>query len=212
MILLGYAQTGVFDVLGSFFEGTKAVAVTSAWLLENEIAAHIGDHPENQLIVGASWLNAAAVEDEDILYVQELLRAWGSATGRDRGEAEIVALCSQHGWTGCSDDRNAHGGAALAKQGRPFAPAMVHGASLLAAAAAENLIATDDAWRVHQQVEATYDRPPLLPVDDEFERAFVVAVEAIRGKRNKLGSPDWPRLLTHGLDPIVRAAVKRVSG
>ncbi len=210
MILLGYAQAGVLAVLESFFSGGRAVAVTSAWLLENEIAAHVAEHPENQLIIDAAWIHPAAVADLDIVYTGTLLRAWGSGPGRDRGEAELVALCSRHGWTGCSDDRNAHGGAALTKaQGRPFAPAMVHGASLLAGAAAESLIATEKAWRVHQQVESRYDDPPLLPVDDSYEQAFVTAVNAIRGKRSKLGSPDWPRLLTHDLDKTVRAAARR---
>ncbi len=210
MILLGYAQAGVLDVLGSFFSGGRAVAVTSAWLLENEIAAHVAEHPENQLIADAAWIHTAAVADDDIVYTDMLLRAWRSGPRRDRGEAELVALCSRRGWTGCSDDRNAHGGAALAKaQGRPFAPAMVHGVSLLAGAAAENLIATDEAWRVHQLVESRYDDPPLLPVDNSYEESFVAAVNAIRGRRRKLGSPDWPHLLTHGLDKIVRAAVRR---
>jgi hypothetical protein len=210
MILLGYAQAGVLEVLESFFTGGRAIAATSAWLLENEIAAHVGAHPENQLIVDAPWLQTARVADDDIVYTDTLLRAWSSNPGRDRGEAELVALCSRHGWTGCSDDRNAHGGAALAKgQGRPFVPAMVHGVTLLAGGAAENLIATDEAWRVHQRIESRYDDPPLLSVNGEFEEAFITAVDAIRGKKSKVGSPDWPRLLTHDLDGIVKSAVRR---
>jgi hypothetical protein len=210
MILLGYAQASCLESLEAFFGGGQAIAVTSAWLLENEIAPYTDVHSENQLIVDASWLHRVAVTDEDILYAQSLLNAWGSQSGRDRGEAEIVALCSRNGWTGCSDDRNAHGGARLAKaQGRPFEPPMVCGASLLAAAAAENLVAVDEAWTVHKKVEASYDEPPLLPTEDEFEGAFQIAVSAIRTRRNQLGSPPWPRLLTHGLDAIVRAAVRQ---
>jgi hypothetical protein len=85
----------------------------------------------------------------------------------------------------------------------------VHGAALLAAAAAENLISSGDAWAAYQAVEARYDDPPLIPIADEYEPAFTDAITAIRKRRDQLGSPAWPILLTHNIDAIVRAAVRR---
>lgn len=207
MILIGYAEVDRLNVLEALFAGVDAY--TSAWLYENEIKAPAARYPSNNRILSAAWLKRAPVVDDDILYVQNLLNAWGSDSDRDRGEAEIVALCTRHNWTGVSDDGKAHGVPELQAQHRPFNPTMVHGASMLAAAAAESLIPVGDAWAVHQAVEARYDAPPLLPVDDEYAPAFSLAVDLIRSVRNKLGQPNWPILLTHGTDRIVRTAVKK---
>lgn len=209
MILIGYASADLLETLSSFFAAADVHVCTSAWVIDSEIGKHLDTHRANQKIVDADWLHRAAVVDEDILYVQNLLAAWGSAAGKDRGEAEILALCSRHGWIGVSDDHNAHGGAALAKrQGRPFEPSLVRGVSLLAAAAAENLIGVDQAWAVHRAVEARYDDPPIMPITPAFEQAFADAVTALRATRNSQGSPPWPRLLTCGADRIVKAAVR----
>jgi hypothetical protein len=209
MILIGYAEADAVDTLTTLFERAGVPAFTSAWLFENELEIPVAKYPVNQRIVDLEWLKKAPVVDEDILYVQNLLDAWGSEEGRDRGEAEIVALCTRHGWTGISDDRKAHGVPELHAHQRPFKPQMVHGAALLAAAVAENLISEGDAWATHKKVEARYDDPPLVPVSDDYEPAFAAAVQAIRKKRDLLGQPPWPILLTHGTDAIVRAAVRR---
>ena len=210
MILIGYAEADLVATLGSLFTGAGVSAYTSAWLHKHEISLPAATYPNNNRILAATWLETAEVVDDDILYVENLLAAWGSEAGRDRGEAEIVALCTRHGWTGISDDGKAHGVPELAEgQQRPFKPRMVHGAALLAAAAAENLISTGDAWAAHQAVEARYDDPPLIPIDDNYEQAFVDAATAIRKRRDQLGAPAWPILLTHNTDAIVRAAVRR---
>jgi hypothetical protein len=86
---------------------------------------------------------------------------------------------------------------------------MVHGSALLAAAVAENLIGEEDAWGAHRAVEARYDVAPLLPLEDEYRPAFVDAIRAIRATHNNLGSPNWPILLTHSTDAILRLAAKR---
>lgn len=210
MILIGYAEADLVDTLGGFFGETGALACTSAWLYNHEISAPVGTHPANRRVLEAEWLNTASVVDEDIVYVQNLLEVWGSETGRDRGEAEVVALCTRYGWTGISDDRKAHGVPELAgEQSRPFKAPMVHGVGLLAAAAAENLIEVGDAWAVHQAVEARYDDPPIVPIANDYQQAFTDSVTAIRKRRDQLGSPAWPILLTHDTDKIVRAAVRR---
>lgn len=204
MILIGYASADLLETLSSLFAAADVHACTSAWVIDNEIGKHLDTHRANQNIVDADWLHRATIVD-----VENLLAAWGSTAGKDRGEAEILALCSRHGWTGVSDDHNAHGGAALAKrQGRPFEPSLVRGVSLLAAAAAESLIGGDQAWAVHRAVEARYDDPPIMPITPAFEQAFADAVTALRSTRNIQGSPPWPRLLTCGADRIVKAAVR----
>lgn len=208
MILIGYAEADLVDTLGTLLDKTGVSVYTSEWLYENEIEVPLEKYPHNQRIADAAWLKTAPVVDDDLLYVQNLLDAWGSATGRDRGEAEVVALCTRHGWTGISDDTKAHGVPNLHPD-RPFKPTMVHGAALLAAAAAESLITVEDAWAVHQAVEARYDVPPLVPLDDEYQPAFSLSVDLIRKRRDQLGAPDWPILLTHDTDCIVRTAVKR---
>jgi hypothetical protein len=209
MILIGYADADLIDVLGTLFATEGVDACTSAWLYENEIEQPATKYPNNKRILSAGWLKTAPVHDEDIVYVQNLLDAWGSELGRDRGEAEVVALCTRHGWTGVTDDGMAHGVPELHAQHRPFNPTMVHGAALLAAAAAENLITLEEAWAAHQALEARYDVPPLLPVDDDYAPALSLAVDLIRAKRNSLGQPNWPILLTHDPDRMLRSAVSR---
>jgi len=86
---------------------------------------------------------------------------------------------------------------------------MVRGASLIAAAAAELMLDVDDAWAVHHAVEARYDFPPLMPVEPEYQEAFTGAISALRKRRDQLGSPPWPRLLTCDVDKILRAAMRR---
>lgn len=208
MILIGYAEADLVDTLATLLDRAGVAVYTSEWLYENEIKAPLAKYPHNQRVLDADWLKTAPVTDEDIVYVQNLLDAWGSATGRDRGEAEVVALCTRHGWTGISDDTKAHGVPNLHPH-RPFTPTMVHGAALLAAAAAESLIAVGDAWAAHQAIEARYDVPPLVPLEDEYQPAFSLAVDLIRKRRDQLGAPNWPVLLTHDTDRIVRTAVKK---
>lgn len=210
MILIGFAEADLVDELGNLFAGHNARVFTSAWLFKHEIEIPSKKYEANKRILPVTWLEKAPVTDEDVLYVENLLKAWGSDAGRDRGEAEIVALCTRHNWTGVSDDNKAHGVPELQGQRRPFRPAMIHGASLLACAAADNLIAVEDAWAIHQAVEARYDLgPPLMPIDDEYGQAFSDAVTVIRKTRDKLGSPPWPHLLQHGPDRILQAAVRR---
>jgi hypothetical protein len=209
MILIGYAEAGLVETLGLFFDRVGVEAYTSAWLYENEIKIPAVKYPNSNRILNASWLKTAPVVDEDVLYVQNLLDAWGSDAGRDRGEAEVVALCTRYGWTGVSDDTKAHGVPELHAHYRPFQPRMVHGATLLAAATAESMISEGEAWAAHQAVESSYDDPPVLPIEDDYQPAFADAVTAIRKKRDQIGSPDWPKLLANELDPVVRAAVRK---
>jgi hypothetical protein len=207
MILMNYAKADLIDVLGSLFTPNSVPVCTSAWVYSEEIQKPVGRYPENQRILDAGWLLTAPIADDDVVYVDNVVGAWGGEPGKNRGEAEIVALCTRHGWTGVSDDRQAHNIPSLKGQERPYRPAMIHGASLLACAAAESLIDIEDAWRVHQAVESRYDDPPLLPIDDRYARAFQQPVQAIRARRNALGSPAWPILLTHGPERIIKKAV-----
>jgi hypothetical protein len=209
MILISYAKADLVALLAAILDRESVFAYTSEWLYQHEIKTPAAKYKDNERILEVDWLKTAPVVDDDIVYVQNLLDAWGSDTGRDRGEAEVVALCTRYGWTGISDDNKAHGVPALQEHHRPFKPTMVHGAALLAAAAAESLITVGEAWTAHQAVEARYEVPPLVPVEDEYEPAFSLAVDLIRKRRDQLGAPNWPILLTQDTDRIVRTVVKK---
>ncbi len=210
MILLSYAQANALAVLERLFgDETEAIAYTSEWLLKHEIEAHIGTYPENAAIVQADWLHTAKVKGDDNIYAQTLIDLWNEP-GRNRGEAEVLALCSRYGWTAVLDDRKGRDAAGRAEErGRPFPVRHVWGATMLAAAAADNLISLGEAWSAHQAVEARYDDPPVMPISPDYEQAFEWVVTAIRKRRDQAGSPAWPKLLTLELDPIVKAAVSK---
>jgi hypothetical protein len=210
MILLSYAQANALAVLERLFGGeTEAIAYTSEWLLKHEIEAHVARYPENATVVQADWLHQAKVKGEDNIYAQRLIDLW-SEPGRNRGEAEVLALCSRYGWTAVLDDRKGRAAAVRAEEvGRPFPVRHVWGATMLAAATADNLISLADGWSTHQSVEARYDDPPVMPTSEEYEQAFEWAVTAIRKHRDRAGSPAWPRVLALELDPIVKAAVSK---
>lgn len=209
-ILISYAKAGMLEWLERFFgEDVAALAYTSEWLFEYEIKKPAAAYPENEEIVRAAWLHKAKVKAEDNVYVQNLVDLWAEP-GRNRGEAEVVALCSRYGWTAVLDDTKGRDAAGRAAEvGRPFPARHVWGATMLVAAAAENLIDLGTAWEVHQAVERRYDTPPVLPTAPEYKQAVEWAVTAIRNRRDQLGSPRWPRVLALGLDPIVKGCVSR---
>lgn len=171
-------------------------------MTEYELQKNLADHPKNQAIIDAPWLKPVPlVEEADHKLARTLRRMWKSETGRDHGEADLVALCKRYGWTAIVDDHNGRDGAY-----RNEVP-HVYVVTMLVAATAEGLTSVDEAWTVHQVVEARYDRP-VMPVADDFEPAFETAVRAIRGIARKLDEPPWPEVLADArCDEVVKRAV-----
>lgn len=197
--LISYANIGELTWLTTWFVGCGFTAdvVTAVELKKN-----LASHPQSADILALPWLRSHSVEEEeDLQLVAQLRRIWGSAHGRDHGEAEIIALCRRYGWTAILDDRLGRNGAT--KHGVKHA----HSTTVLLAAAASRMIGSDEAWDLHRRLVANDDHP-ILPPDDRFREAFNRITTAFRRLLERDDEPAWPRLLAApGLDEIVRRAV-----
>lgn len=167
--LIAFNSVEQLDILGEWFPKAFAPNV----VLAEEIGAHLDEHPEGQRILDANWLHEASVEDADgIALVAYLLdERWGSSSGKDRGEAEVIALCRRYGWVAVLDDAE---GIRAAKD---HGVASVSFLSVIIAAAAQDMIQRRDAWNLH------------VLIDEERRRG---AVE--RGAKTECGYLIWPHL------------------
>jgi predicted nucleic acid-binding protein len=196
--LIAYADSGHLTLLSTWFGPT---AYVPAVVTEYELQKNLADYPQNQSIVDAPWLKPVPlIEPDDHQLANTLQQMWKSEKGRDRGEAELVALCKRYDWTAIVDDHNGRDGAYRNRVAHVFV------ATVLVAATAEQLITIDEAWTVHQAVEARYDRAPVLPTDDDYKPAFEKAVRALRGLMRDADEPPWPQILA---DPRCDGVVKR---
>lgn len=125
---------------------------------------------------------------------------WNSKPNKDRGEADIVAICRKTEWVAITDDRAGRG--ALARSGCDFA----YMTSMLVAAAATGHIAlgAEHAWRIHKQIQEPFDRP-FLAERKQFDQCF----ELVARLHEQIGAPPWPGVLR---DPRVDLIVEKLDG
>ena len=173
-------------------------------MLESEIPRGIAQHPKSQAILDATWLEPAAVLDDDFEFIVSLRRLWGSTGNRDYGEAEVVALCRRYGWTAIMND--GRGRATARRNG----VASVCTGALLAAVAAEHFITPDAAWSLHQELESGFNTPMILPTGEEYRPAFDRTVAGIRRWVRDNTDLVWPATLA--MSPPIDDLLKRAVG
>ena len=205
--LIAFNNAEQLDILGAWFPR----AFTPDVVTEEEIRPHLGKFPQGQRILDAAWLEPIPVEsDAGIELVNYLLaERWKSAPDRDRGEAEVLALCRDHGWTAILDDE---AGRVAARDIRIGVPSAMMLTTIIAAAAYE-LIKPNDAWALHVEVDqarkASFSKKgpggsfSYLTSDTAHKPAFMQSVNAFRHVKQKqdLG---WPQILTvPSLDELI---------
>jgi predicted nucleic acid-binding protein len=190
--LLSFARVGRLDILGAWFPRAFVPNV----VMEEEVKAHVGKHPENQEIVDAAWLESVPVEeDEDLELVAYLLEErWASAEGKDRGEAEVVALCRRHRWLAILDDTEGRKAAA------DYVVRHISFLGVIVGAAAQGMLKPTDAWNLHVEIDQARKRIKpqsfsFLTSDTSAKPVFMDAVNAVRKAWIAAGRPDWHALL-----------------
>jgi predicted nucleic acid-binding protein len=195
MVPIHFNRVGRLEVLGEWF-GPRVF--TANVIMEQEIRGALDRHPENNAILSSEWLVSVPVdESEDIKVVASLRRRWGSRDDRDRGEAEVIALCRRHGWTAIMDDEV---GREAAKQ---HGAARVYMLTTMLAAASCGLVTAAEAWKLHRAIERERRRA-ILTADECHKPVFMKCVENITRAGEKRGTSQWPEILAlRGLDDVV---------
>lgn len=201
--LLYFNKTGHLDLLEAWFP--KAFAPTA--VIDAEFGEHIDRYPESKRIVEASWLEAVPVESDDGLKLVAYLRdeRWKSAPNKDRGEAEVIALCVDYGWTAIMDDDQGRVAARDSKV--PTATIL----TMVIAASAQGLISPTDAWKLHCEIVVARGGFTILSADKVHRPVFMNSIEAVRKIWRDEGEPAWPLLLAwkRGLDNVILAVRNR---
>lgn len=194
--LIYFAKAERLDLLGEWFPE----AFTPEVVMEEELRAHVAKYPENQDILDAAWLTAVPVErDEDLRLVAALHKRWGSRVDQNRGEAEVVALCKRHGWTGVIDDTL--GQQAIRDEKLTSCSIL----TVILAAAASGKLTENEAWDQHCQLDALRGGGrSALTAQPAHRDTFRECVRAFRELNEHHGDRDWPWLLgRRGLDAVV---------
>lgn len=197
MVLIHYNRAGRLSNL-------EALWPSGAWtpevIRQHEIGANLDRFPSNRTIMNSPWLHEQPVSDpHDVLFAQSLRRLWNSDDKKDRGEADIVALCRKQKWTAITDDKNGRG--ALDDHGCTFS---YMSSMLLAAAASGHAgLDADTAWDVHHDVESKRDGPRIYT-----ESTFKKLVRVVGVLRTELGEPPWYELLA---DPRIDLLVDKLD-
>ncbi len=202
--LLYFNKTSHLYLLETWFP--KAFAPIA--VIEEEFADHVDRYPENKRIVDASWLETVPVENDEGLRLVAYLRdeRWKSAPNKDRGEAEVIALCVEYGWTAIMDDDQAR----VAAYDSKVPTAMM--LTVIIAAAAHSLINPTEAWKLHREIVIARGGFTYLSADAVHRPAFMNSIDAFRKVWRDEGQPPWPRLLAWkpGLDNVVLAVRSRL--
>jgi predicted nucleic acid-binding protein len=208
--LIAFNEVGALDVLGRWFPK----AFTPNVVTEDEIRAHLGKFPQGQRILDAEWLEAVAVDSDEGLELVRFLHddLWKSGAGKDRGEAEVLALCRDYGWLAILDDDQARKAATRENIKVPSAMLL----TVIIAAAAHGLIAPGEAWKLHAAIDKKRSEKKglgsfsFLTGQDVHRVAFMNSIHEFRRIHKKQGEPAWPRLLaTPGLDGVIVAVRQR---
>jgi predicted nucleic acid-binding protein len=201
--LIAFNEAGELATLGAWFPR----AFTPEVVFEEEIRPHLARYPQAQQILNAPWLEAVPVESgQGLQLVANLLTRWKSPPERDRGEAEVIALCRDYGWTAILDDDQGR----VAARGKNISVPSAMMLTVILAASAYELIKPRDAWRLHVAVDEARKRAgagsfSYLTSSDTHRPAFMDCVNAFRHIREQQGNPNWPQILaTRGLDETIR--------
>ena len=200
MVLIHFNKVGHLDLLEKWL-GPQVF--TANVITEQELRRGLAHHPENRAILDADWLVPVSVDEmDDIALVASLRRRWGSKDDRDRGEAEVVALCARYGWTAIMDDEVGR------RAAKPQGIACVYMLTAIIAASAAGLLAPDEAWKLHSSIERER-RMAILSPDEVHRPVFMKCIEQFRRVAERQRNPEWPRILSlHGLDDLVIATRK----
>lgn len=195
MVPIHFKRVGRLELLGEWF-GPRVF--TANVIMEEEIRGALDRHPDNRAILDSDWLVSVPVDEiEDIELVASLRRRWGSKDDKDRGEAEVVALCKRYGWTAIMDDEV--GRRAAKDNGVPC----VYMLTAIIAAASCGLIPLQEAWKLHCSV-AKGQKGTMLTAQDCHKPVFADCVSRFVRIGEKRGKLRWPEILaTYGLDGVV---------
>jgi predicted nucleic acid-binding protein len=195
MVPIHFNRVRHLELLGDWF-GPRVF--TANVIMEEEIRGALARHPENLAIVDSGWLVSVPVDKiEDIALVASLRRRWGSKDDKDRGEAEVIALCKRYGWTAIMDDDV--GRSAAKEYGVPC----VYMLTTMIAAASCGLIAKQEAWKLHCSIEQERRRA-MLTAQDCHKPVFMECIERFARVGEKRGNLHWPEILAmKGLDDVV---------
>jgi predicted nucleic acid-binding protein len=214
--LIAFNVVEQLDVLGSWFPKAFAPNV----VLTEEVGGHLERYPDGQRILDAPWLHEASVEDaEGLTLVAYLLNdRWNSPSGKDRGEAEVIALCRRYGWVAVLDDAEG------IRAAEDYGVSSVSFLSVILAAAAQDMIKPGDAWELHVLIDqerrkraaeqgAKTQSFSFLTSDSSQREVFMACVRAFRKAWIDQGREDWPGLLStetpRPLDKIIKVLRKQ---
>ncbi len=171
---------------------------TANVIVEQELRGTLDRHPENKAILDSKWLSSVPVDDiEDIQLVAHLRRRWGSKDDRDRGEAEVIALCRRYGWTAVMDDEVGR------KAAKEYGVPRVYILTTILAAASCGLVSPEEAWKLHCSIERERRRA-VLSAGESHKPVFMKCIEHFTRVGEKLGDRCWPDILAQsGLDDLV---------
>jgi predicted nucleic acid-binding protein len=195
MVPIHFNRVGHLELLGNWF-GPRVF--TANVIMEEEIRGALDRHPANRAILDSDWLVSVPVDViEDIALVASLRRRWGSKDYKDRGEAEVVALCRRYGWTAIMDDEV---GRKAAKDNRVPCVYML---TAIVAAASCDLITRQEAWSLHCSI-ARAQKGSMLTAQDCHRPVFMDCVDRFVRIGEKRGNPRWPGILaSKGLDDVI---------
>lgn len=135
-------------------------------------------------VEGYPWLVVTAAEHvDDLKVVADLGQRYPTPPDKDRGEVEMVALCSRHGWIAVCEDEVGR------TQAADYGVDRIYIVTLLAAAAAYKLVPHKDAWAAHEAVESSRGYRSILRGDDDHRAVFADVVRAFYGLSKAKGDP-----------------------
>lgn len=195
MVLIHLNRVRRLDVLREWF-GPRVF--TANVIVEQELRGTLDRHPENKAILDSKWLSSVPVDDiEDIQLVAHLRRRWGSKDDRDRGEAEVIALCRRYGWTAVMDDEVGR------KAAKEYGVPRVYILTTILAAASCGLVSPEEAWKLHCSIERERRRA-VLSAGESHKPVFMKCIEHFTRVGEKMGDRRWPDILAQsGLDDLV---------
>jgi predicted nucleic acid-binding protein len=200
--LFSFNRVDRLDTLGDWFPKAFVPNV----VIEKEVKPFVGKYPKNQRILDAAWLHSVAVESDSGLRLVAHLRdrVWKSPPEKDRGEAEVLALCRDFGWIAILDDKQAR---VAAERNAKVPRAML--LTIIIAAAAYEKISRSDAWKLHVDIDKARKKMGIgscsfLTSDGCHASVFEKCIDMFSDLRQRKGNREWPVFLAiPSLDELV---------
>lgn len=200
--LIHFNNEGHLDTLAALVGNP---AFTPQYILDQEIRAPMQTgaalYRKNSAILAAPWLFGALLgDDAGVERVARLKRRLGGTPRENLGEAHVLALSEQHGWTVVMEDEGGRLAAADARDG-PVVPT-VYMVTLLTVGAGFGVITAAHAWSVHKAIEDERRRS-ILRTDRADKRIFDRCVSTFAKLDGK--AEPWPDVLARGrtLDDLI---------